>query len=241
MPIHKNIFSDKEAWGIYRLSAFGEAFGWTLLIGSLGAQKYLMHGNKILVSFAGQIHGLLFFAYIAAVLATYASLGWSFKKGFLIGLMSVPPYGTLVAEMWLSKLRQNEEKSVKPFIRVFVLIRNQGKYLFVEKRDENIFSLPGTTVINNDIEGTLRDYCRDNLHLKIVKSNLKHILRHQIKREQYLDIFFEVTETRVNELLLKINKSKQFDDAEFLSLDNKIVKKSFNFLKKNENIFLTKS
>ena len=70
---------------------------------------------------------------------------------------------------------------------------------------------------------------------------MKHILRHQIKREQYLDIFFEVTETRVNELLLKINKSKQFDDAEFLSLDNKIVKKSFNFLKKNENIFLTKS
>ena len=241
MPIHKNIFSDKEAWGIYRLSAFGEAFGWTLLIGSLGAQKYLMHGNKILVSFAGQIHGLLFFAYIAAVLATYASLGWSFKKGFLIGLMSVPPYGTLVAEMWLSRVRKNKEESIKPFIRVFVLIRNQGKYLFVEKRDENIFSLPGTTVINNDIEGTLRDYCRDNLHLKIVKSNLKHILRHQIKREQYLDIFFEVTETRVNELLLKINKSKQFDDAEFLSLDNKIVKKSFNFLKKNENIFLTKS
>ena len=241
MPIHKNIFSDKEAWGIYRLSAFGEAFGWTLLIGSLGAQKYLMHGNKILVSFAGQIHGLLFFAYIAAVLATHASLGWSFKKGFLIGLMSVPPYGTLVAEMWLSKLRQNEEKSVKPFIRVFVLIRNQGKYLFVEKRDENIFSLPGTTVINNDIEGTLRDYCKDILHTKAVKLNLKHIVRHQIKREQYLDIFFEVTETRVNELLLKINKSKQFDDAEFLSLDNKIVKKSFNFLKKNENIFLTKS
>ena len=241
MPIHKNIFSDKEAWGIYRLSAFGEAFGWTLLIGSLGAQKYLMHGNKILVSFAGQIHGLLFFAYIAAVLATYASLGWSFKKGFLIGLMSVPPYGTLVAEMWLSKLRQNEEKSVKPFIRVFVLIRNQGKYLFVEKRDENIFSLPGTTVINNDIEGTMRAYCKDSLHINTVKSNLKHILRHQIKKEQYLDIFFEVTETRVNELLLKINKSKQFDDAVFLSLDNKIVKKSFNFLKKNENIFLTMS
>ena len=241
MPIHKNIFSDKEAWGIYRLSAFGEAFGWTLLIGSLGAQKYLMHGNKILVSFAGQIHGLLFFAYIAAVLATYASLGWSFKKGFLIGLMSVPPYGTLVAEMWLSKLRQNEEKSVKPFIRVFVLIQNQGKYLFVEKRDENIFSLPGTTVINNDIEGTMRAYCKDSLHIKTVKFNLKHILRHQIKKEQYLDIFFEATETRVNELLLKINKSKQFDDAEFLSLDNMIVKKSFNFLKKNENIFLTKS
>ncbi len=138
MPIHKNIFSDKEAWGIYRLSAFGEAFGWTLLIGSLGAQKYLMHGNKILVSFAGQIHGLLFFAYIAAVLATYASLGWSFKKGFLIGLMSVPPYGTLVAEMWLSRVRKNKEESIKPFIRVFVLIRNQGKYLFVEKREENI-------------------------------------------------------------------------------------------------------
>jgi hypothetical protein len=66
-------------------------------------------------------------------------------------------------------------------------------------------------------------------------------LRHQIKKEQYLDIFFEVTETRGNELLLKINKSKQFDDAAFLSLDNKIVKKSFNFLKKNGNIFLTKS
>jgi integral membrane protein len=241
MPIHKNIFSDKEAWGIYRLSAFGEAFGWTLLIGSLGAQKYLMHGNKILVSFAGQIHGLLFFAYIAAVLATYASLGWSFKKGFLIGLMSVPPYGTLVAEMWLSRARKNKEESIKPFIRVFVLLRDQGKYLFVEKRDENIFSLPGTAVVNNDIEGTMRTYCKDSLHINAVKLNLKHILRHQIKKEQYLDIFFEVTETRVNELLLKINKSKQFDDAEFFSLDNKIVKKGFNFLKKNENIFLTKS
>lgn len=238
MPIHKNVFSDKEAWGIYRIAAFGEAIGWTLLIAALGAQKYLMHGNKILVLFAGQIHGLLFFAYIAAVLGTYASLGWSFKKAFLIGLMSVPPYGTLIAEMLLSKLRKIKHESIKTTVRVFAIIQNDKKYLFIEKNEENSWTLPGTVVGNQNIEKTMQNYCRNFLNLKTDKILLQHIRRQQIEKEQYLDFFFKVENTKGTTLLQTIGKNKLFENVRFLNLDDEVLSKKYNFIKKSTHLFL---
>ncbi len=101
-------FTDTEAWNLFRLAAFGEAFGWTLLIGSLVFQHYVTPGNNIPIDIAGQIHGTIFLIYIAAVVVLHPSLRWSPKRTLIAGLVSVPPYGTLVFEQWVARRRHTE-------------------------------------------------------------------------------------------------------------------------------------
>jgi len=238
MPIHKDIFSDKEAWLIFRVAAFGEAFGWTLLIGSLVAQKYVLHGNNILVLFAGQIHGLLFFAYIAAVLATYASMALSFKKAFVVGLMSVPPYGTLLAEIVLSKARKKEIEKSRPSIRVFGLIKKRGHYLFIEKKDDNSWSLPGTTIKGIDIENELKMYCKKELGIRSPIISLQYIKRHQIKKEQFLDFFFAVSTVLPKDIERKIMKNTHIEKVSFLSAKSASLDESYRFLAKKTDLFV---
>src|ERR1700691_3093386 len=92
------VFTDREAWNLFLLAAFGEAFGWTLLISSLVFKHYVTPGNNIPIDIAGQIHGTIFLIYIAAVVILHPSLHWSPKRTLIAGLASVPPYGTLVFE-----------------------------------------------------------------------------------------------------------------------------------------------
>lgn len=94
-------FSDEEAWFLFRLAAFAEAFGWTLLIIGIVLKRYVMHGNNAPVMIAGQIHGTLFLLYIAAAVIATPSMGWPVWKILLAGASSVPPYGSLVFE-WLA-------------------------------------------------------------------------------------------------------------------------------------------
>ncbi len=92
---------------MYRLAAFGEACGWTLLISGILISKYLTPGNNTAVLLAGQTHGMLFLAYMAASLGLYPSLGWSrWRAVFALGF-GVPPYGTLVFEWYTAHKRHN--------------------------------------------------------------------------------------------------------------------------------------
>jgi len=101
-------FTDAEAWNIFRLAAFGEAFGWTLLISGILYKYYVTPGNNVPVEIVGQIHGTLFILYIAAVVVMHPSLRWSPRQTIIAGLMSVPPYGTLAFEKWTAHKRQHE-------------------------------------------------------------------------------------------------------------------------------------
>ncbi len=103
---NNKIFTESEAWALFRLAAIAEACGWTLLIFGIGFEQYIMPGNRISVLLAGRIHGLLFSLYILSAIGLYPALGWSRKKAFVAGLASVPPYGTLVFEQWANYARQ---------------------------------------------------------------------------------------------------------------------------------------
>lgn len=98
-------FTDDEAWTLFRLAAYAEAGGWTLLISGLGLKQYVLHGNNIPVLVAGQIHGTLFIIYIVACALLYPSLRWSRPGAMLAGLASVPPYGSLIFEWWAAHRR----------------------------------------------------------------------------------------------------------------------------------------
>lgn len=100
-------FTEEEAWLLFRLGAYAEALGWTLLISGIAIGRYITPGNDTAVMIAGQIHGMLFFGYLAAALGLYPSLGWPRWRGIVALAASVPPFGTLVFELWMANERHN--------------------------------------------------------------------------------------------------------------------------------------
>lgn len=100
------VFSEAEAWALFRLAAIAEAVGWTLLIFGMIFEQYIMPGNQNPVMIAGRIHGLLFSLYALSAVGLYPALGWSRKKAFAALLASVPPFGSLVFEQWAKYARQ---------------------------------------------------------------------------------------------------------------------------------------
>ena len=99
-------FTEPDAWRVYRLAAFGEAFGWTLLIVALLIRHYRLPGHDAAVPVGGQIHGILFLSYFGVLLAMYTSLRWSRKRFFLALVSGVPPYGSLIFEQWAAHKRR---------------------------------------------------------------------------------------------------------------------------------------
>jgi integral membrane protein len=104
-----NLFTDQEAWTLFRLAAFGEAFGWTLLIIGISWQKFTAGHSGIPVLLAGKIHGMLFIIYLISAVGLYPALGWTKPKAFIAILASVPPYGTLLFERWAGYRRSSAE------------------------------------------------------------------------------------------------------------------------------------
>lgn len=100
-------FTDDEAWAVFRLAAFAEAIGWTLLIIGIFLTNYVFH-SRVPVILAGRTHGILFGLYLAAVLVLAPSLRWKWSKILLAGLMSIPPYGTLILEVLENQRRKQQ-------------------------------------------------------------------------------------------------------------------------------------
>jgi integral membrane protein len=99
-------FTDQEAWFLFRLAAWGEAAGWTLLISGIICREIIHNNLPVLIT--GQFHGILFLGYIAASILLAPSLNWTLKRTLAAGLCSVPPYGSLVFELWAAGRRRRE-------------------------------------------------------------------------------------------------------------------------------------
>lgn len=101
-------FKPGEAWLLFRLAAFGEAAGWTLLIAGIILKRYFLNGNNLPVLIAGQFHGTLFIIYMTAAVGLYPSLHWTRKRAVVALIASVPPYGSLLFERWAAyKLKRS--------------------------------------------------------------------------------------------------------------------------------------
>lgn len=91
-------FSDTDAWLLFRIAAFTEAVGWTLLISAIVSRKLGMPGADIFVSIAGTLHGVFFLTFFCILLATARSMEWGIWRlsgGLVAGNV---PYGSVVFE-----------------------------------------------------------------------------------------------------------------------------------------------
>lgn len=107
-------FTDKEAWGIYRFFAIGEAVGWTLLIGAIIYRRVGLPEAASVVSFAGHIHGMLFLLYFLMTLLVARSMGWGIKRVGLSIIAGMPPYGSVIFEQLMAKYRKKRPSFVAP-------------------------------------------------------------------------------------------------------------------------------
>ncbi|MDB5180212.1 MAG: hypothetical protein JWN12_844 [Candidatus Saccharibacteria bacterium] len=102
-----NIFTDKEAWGLFKLAAFVETFGWTCLIIGIIAVTMQWPHNSAYIAIAGSIHGILYLFYLFIVIFAHRALKWSVWRFIFAELISVVPYGALVFELWVAHRRKN--------------------------------------------------------------------------------------------------------------------------------------
>lgn len=91
---------------LFKIAAFAEAIGWTLLILGILISKYVTPGNNDAVFIAGNIHGTIYLAYFIAPLVLYPSLGWPRGKAVIAILAGIPPYGSLLFEQWAAHSRR---------------------------------------------------------------------------------------------------------------------------------------
>jgi integral membrane protein len=101
------IFSDKEAWMLFKVAAFVETFGWTCLIFAIVATKISWPYADTYIAVGGSIHGILYLFYVFIVIFTHRSLKWSVWRFLFAEAISVVPYGALVFEWWVSHRRKH--------------------------------------------------------------------------------------------------------------------------------------
>lgn len=93
------------ALGRLRLVGLLEGLSFVLLLGVAMPLKYLA-GEPGAVRVVGMAHGVLFIAYLAAILQAHVEYGWAWKKSALLVLASVLPFGPFVADRKL--LREDD-------------------------------------------------------------------------------------------------------------------------------------
>ncbi|HVA10701.1 MAG TPA: DUF3817 domain-containing protein [Candidatus Dormibacteraeota bacterium] len=194
---YAQFFTDREAWNLFRLAAFGEAFGWTLLISSIVFKYYVTPGNNIPIDIAGQIHGTLFLIYIAAVVVLHPSLRWSPRRTLVAGLLSVPPYGTLVFEQWEARRRRVEAYKAYRQLVVRGLIIQNGKLLALQPKESGYWYLPGGECASGEsAEQTLVRIVKEQTAIKPVIGRLVYVLQHRHRHVQQLEFFFLINNAR---------------------------------------------
>jgi len=119
---HNQAFTNNEAWFLFRAAAFAEAIGWTLLICGIVIEH--ITGNHDPVAVAGRIHGMLFFAYLAAA-GLYPNLGWGRWRGLIALAASVPPYGSLVFEQWSHYQRRTHHAQIYSRCMALTILTNR--------------------------------------------------------------------------------------------------------------------
>jgi integral membrane protein len=103
-----NIFTDREAWFLFRWSAFLETFGWTLLLIGILFQVNKWPGDTWLLPVGGSLHGMFVLAYMMITFFIHRSITptWSIKKLIVAEVISIIPYGALAFELWVAHGRK---------------------------------------------------------------------------------------------------------------------------------------
>lgn len=123
---HNTTFDEPDAWMLFRIAAFAEAIGWSLLIIGILCERVWLPGNHAPVAVAGRIHGMVFIAYAVAAAGLYPNLGWSRWRAVCAVAASVPPFGSLIFEQWAGYVRRTDQARVYHYAMAFVVLREKA-------------------------------------------------------------------------------------------------------------------
>ena len=104
------IFTDKEAWDLFKLAALVETIGWTCLIFAIVSVKLQWQYSDSYLAVAGSIHGIFYLFYLFIVIFAHRSMSWGVWRFIFAELISVVPYGALVFEWWVAYRRKHGKK-----------------------------------------------------------------------------------------------------------------------------------
>ncbi len=93
----------------FRVISYLEGISFLLLLGIAMPLKYLLD-MPMYVTVTGMAHGVLFLAYIVAVIIMMIVFRWSLRKGLLAMIASVVPFGPFIFD---AKLLKNQETTAK--------------------------------------------------------------------------------------------------------------------------------
>jgi len=138
-------FTEDEAWKIFKIVAFAEAFGWTCLISGILLSHYDLVNKNVAIPIAGQIHGTIFIAYFLVLIFTYPSLNWK-RSTFILGLLAgVAPYGSIIFELIINHYRR-KNTTIKN--KAYLLIQKNSKIIAVQPSHGLEWQLPNIEVKN---------------------------------------------------------------------------------------------
>lgn len=87
---------------LFRTIAIAEAVSWAgLLVGMYF--KWIAQSTEVGVKVFGPIHGTVFIAYVLTVLYVRRSFRWNVWTFLLAGFAALPPFATLVFEVWADR------------------------------------------------------------------------------------------------------------------------------------------
>jgi len=98
-------FTDKEAWFLFRWSAWLETVGWTGLLIGIAFQVKHWPGDGWVLPIGGSLHGTFVIIYMLITFFTFRSLGWSWRRFIFAELINIVPFGVLVLELYIAKER----------------------------------------------------------------------------------------------------------------------------------------
>ncbi|MFD4368054.1 DUF3817 domain-containing protein [Rhodococcus sp. NPDC058521] len=105
-----NIFDVSTPAKRFRLVAYWEALTWAALLVAMFFKWVL--GFEEAVRIPGMVHGVAgFLVFIVVALITAVQLKWDLKVTALALLSSVPPFGTVVFEIWAARTGRLAELS----------------------------------------------------------------------------------------------------------------------------------
>lgn len=106
----EHVFTDKEAWTLFRAAAFAEIFGWTCLLIGIFAVAQDWPRSDAYIAVGGSIHGIFYLFYVFIVIFGHRAMGWSVWRFIFAQLISIVPYGALGFELWVAHKRKKGEK-----------------------------------------------------------------------------------------------------------------------------------
>ncbi|WP_020107161.1 DUF3817 domain-containing protein [Nocardia sp. 348MFTsu5.1] len=95
------MISAKLTAQVFRVVAIAEAVTWLALLIAMFFKWVLGHEEAIAIP--GMTHGIVFVVYVVVSLFTAWRLKWTLTTTGLALVASIPPFGTLVFEIWAKR------------------------------------------------------------------------------------------------------------------------------------------